>query len=42
MKSVGNVGCGKCRKWKMKKKHKSIVKRKIKNPMLDNLKSENL
>ena len=28
------------KKWK--KKHKSIIKQKIKNPMLDNLKAENL
>ena len=47
MGSVENVGCGnarceKCGVWKMQKKYKIIIKRKGKNPMLDNLKAENL
>ena len=47
MGSVENVGCGKCEMWKMRgvenaKKYKIIIKRKGKNPMLDNLKAENL
>ena len=34
MRDVENAGCGKC-----KKKYKIIIKRKGKNPMLDNLKA---